>query len=331
MPNFGSHLNVSLIKNNINILLTGANGFIGKATAGLLSSSGYEVLGAVRQSSRSGEIAVGEISGSTEWSSALAGCDVVLHLAARAHVMKDAAIDPLAVYRSVNTEGTLNLARQAAKAGVRRFVFVSSIKVNGERTAVGSVFNSGDVPCPEDPYGISKHEAEVGLHEIANKTGMEVVIIRPPLVYGPRVKGNFATMLRWLKRGIPLPFGAVAENRRSFVALDNLVDLLVTCIEHPAATNQTFLVSDGEDLSTTELLHRLGVAMGKPAHLLPVPPSWLQAAAKLLGKSDMAERLLGNLQVDISHTCKTLGWKPSIGVNEGLRRAVQGLINDSLI
>lgn len=306
------------------ILLTGGNGFVGQAAASALSSSGYEVVSLVRRTSRSGEVVVGDICGSTKWSSALDGCDAVLHLAARAHVMNDAAIDPLAAYRSVNTEGTLNLARQAAKAGVRRFVFVSSIKVNGEHTSVGFAFKPSDVPCPEDPYAISKYEAEMGLRQIAKETGMEVVIARPPLVYGPKAKGNFSTMLRWLKHGLPLPLGSVTENHRSLVALDNLIDLLVTCIDHPAAANETFLVSDGEDLSTADLLRRLGVAMGRPARLLPVPPALLQGAANFLGKGNMAQRLLGNLQVDISHTYQTLGWKPPISVEEGLRSAVQG-------
>ena len=204
-------------------------------------------------------------------------------------------------------------------------MFVSSIKVNGERTKLGVAFNITDRPCPEDAYGISKHEAEIGLRQIASETGMEVVIVRPPLVYGPQVKGNFLTMLHWLRRGIPLPLGAVTANRRSLVALDNLVDLLLTCIDHPAAANKTFLVSDGEDLSTTDLLRRLNVAMDNPAFLLPVPLMWLQVAFKMLGKRNMAQRLLDNLQVDISHTCHTLGWKPPISVDEGLLRAVQGL------
>ena len=252
-------------------------------------------------------------------------CSTVLHLAARVHIMDDPASDPLAAFRKVNTLGTLNLARQAAATGVNRFVFVSSIKVNGEGTQPGSVFHGDDTPAPLDPYGISKHEAEIGLRQIAAATGMQVVIVRPPLVYGPGVKANFAAMMRAVQRGLPLPLASVTHNRRSFVALDNLVDLLITCLDHPAAANQTFLVSDGEDLSTADLLRRLGKAMSRQARLFPVPPALLQVGANLLGKGEVSQRLLGNLQVDISHTRETLGWTPPITVDEGLRRAVAGL------
>jgi nucleoside-diphosphate-sugar epimerase len=255
----------------------------------------------------------------------LAGVDAVVHLAARVHIMEERAADPLAAFRAVNTSGTLNLARQAAETGVRRFVFVSSVKVNGEETTPGSPFRHDDLPNPEDPYGISKREAEDGLLELAAQSGMDVVIVRPPLVYGPGVKANFAAMMRAVQRGLPLPLGAVTHNRRSLVALDNLVDLLITCLDHPAAANQTFLVSDGEDLSTADLLRWLGRAMNKPARLFPVPVPLLRAGAALLGKRDVARRLLGNLQIDISHTRETLGWTPPITVDEGLRRAVAGL------
>jgi len=268
---------------------------------------------------------VGHIDGATDWSRALNSCTAVTHLAARVHVMAERATNPLLEFRRVNVEGTLNLARQAAAAGVRRFLFVSSVKVNGEGTAESHPFNAADAPAPLDPYGISKMEAEQGLRQIANDTDMEVVIVRPPLIYGPGVKANFASLMHAVQRGIPLPLASVTHNRRSFVALDNLVDLLITCIDHPAAANQAFLVSDGEDLSTADLLHRLGEAMGKPARLFPVPPSLLQFSADLLGKGDMAQRLLGNLQVDISHTRNTLNWSPPISVDEGLRRAVAGL------
>lgn len=239
--------------------------------------------------------------------------------------MVERASNPLVEFQRVNVEGTLNLAKQAAETGVRRFVFVSSVKVNGEGTAAGHPFTASDTAAPQDPYGISKMEAEQGLCQIAADTGMEVVIVRPPLIYGPGVKANFASLMRAVQRGIPLPLASVTHNRRSFVALDNLVDLLITCIDHPAAANQTFLVSDGEDLSTADLLRRLGQAMEKPARLIPVPPSLLQVGANLLGKGDMAQRLLGNLQVDISHTRNTLNWHPPISVDEGLRRAAAGL------
>lgn len=240
--------------------------------------------------------------------------------------MRDASSTPLDAFRAVNVKGSLNLARQAASAGVGRFVFISSVKVSGEETRRARPFVAGNDPAPADAYGISKAEAEAGLKAISAETGMEFVIIRPPLVYGPGVKGNFAAMIRAVARGLPLPFGAVTDNRRSLVGLDNLVDLIVTCIDHPAAANQTFLVSDGEDLSTADLLRRLGAAMDKRARLLDIPPALLSAAAAMIGKRAIAQRLLGNLQVDINHTCRTLGWKPPVSVDEGLRRAVHGAI-----
>lgn len=306
------------------VLVTGANGFVGHAAAKALLLAGHEVSQVVRSATAPDQLTIGKIDGHTEWGLALAACDVVLHLAARAHVMRDDSSDPLAVFREVNTAGALNLARQAADAGVQRFVFVSSIKVCGERTESSHPFRYDDAPAPEDAYGVSKYEAEVGLRQIAVETGMDVVVVRSPLVYGPGVKGNFVSMMRALCRGLPLPFGLVTHNRRSLVALDNLVDLLITCLNHPAAANQTFLVSDGEDMSTADLLRRLGFAMGRPARLFPVSPAILQIAANLLGKGDVTQRLLGDLQVDISHTCHTLNWKPSISVDEGLRRAVLG-------
>ena len=250
----------------------------------------------------------------------------MVHTAARVHVMRDRSSNPLDAFRSVNAEGTLRLARQASALGVQRFVLISSAKVNGENTRHAQPFSAGTEPTPEDAYGISKAEAEAALKAISAETGMEFVIIRPPLVYGPGVKGNFAALMRAVARGLPLPFGAVTDNRRSLVALDNLVDLVVICIDHPAAANQTFMVSDGEDLSTADLLRRLGVAMGKPARLLNAPPALLGAAAAMIGKRAVAQRLLDNLQVDISHTRSTLGWKPPVSVDEGLRRAVQGVM-----
>lgn len=311
------------------LLITGVSGFVGHALDHRLSRDGRVVNGTARrpwQMSSGGAAAVANLRADHDWSAMLANCLHVVHVAARVHVMDDRAADPLAAFREVNTAGTLRLAQQAAAAGVRRFVFVSSIKVSGERTLPGSAFRHDDAPTPEDPYGISKREAEDGLRDIAATTGMEVVIVRPPLVYGPGVKANFAAMMRAVQRGLPLPLASVTHNRRSFVALDNLVDLLITCIDHPAAANQTFLVSDGEDLSTTGLLRRLGTAMGRPTRLFPVPPAVLQAGANLLGKRDTAQRLLGNLQVDITHTRETLGWTPPISVDEGLRRAAAGLV-----
>jgi UDP-glucose 4-epimerase len=314
------------------ILVTGASGFVGSALCCRLDHDGWIVRAVARDLNRLEKLSgagiekfpIGDIGPETKWNDALAGVDSVVHLAARVHVMHDTDGDPLAAYRVVNTEGTINLARQAAAAGVRRFVFISSVKVNGEETSPGQPFTEEDEPAPLDPYGISKLEAEQGLRDLATATGMEVVIIRPPLVYGPGVKANFLTMMRWLNKGVPLPFGAL-DNRRSLVALDNLVDFIITCIDHPAAAKQTFLVADGEDLSTTELLRRVGRAMGKPVRLIPVPMGLLQAGARLLGKQEMARRLCGSLQVDITKARTLLGWKPPVAVDEGLRRAVAGV------
>jgi UDP-glucose 4-epimerase len=264
------------------------------------------------------------MSPNIDWSRAVNGIDALVHCAARVHVMKDDATDPLEAYREVNVSGTLNLARQAAQAGVRRFIFVSSIKVNGETTQLGQPFTAEDAPSPLDPYGVSKLEAEQGLRDIEAQTGMEVVIVRSPLVYGPGVKANFASMMRWVASGIPLPLGAI-HNARSMVALDNLVDLFVTCLKHPAAAGQTFLVSDGEDVSTTELLRRTAQAMGKRAFLLPVPAFVLEWGAALLGKRDVAQRLCGSLQVDINKTRRLLGWTPPLTLEQGLKKALEGI------
>lgn len=311
------------------VLITGASGFVGRALCHQAIRRGLGVHAAGRDAAQAPEgtraFPTGSIDAKTPWAPALVGAQTVVHLAARVHVMNDPSADPLAAFRQTNTAGTLHLARQAAAAGVRRFVFVSSVKVNGEGTAAGLPFTAANAPAPQDPYGISKMEAEQGLRQIAADTGMEVVIVRPPLVYGPGVRANFAALMRWLQRGIPLPLGAVTGNRRSLVALENLVDLLITCIDHPAAAHQTFLVSDGEDLSTTDLLRRMGQAMGTPARLIPVPPALLRLGAAALGQGDVAQRLLGSLQVDITCTCATLGWMPPIGVDEGLRQAAGGM------
>jgi nucleoside-diphosphate-sugar epimerase len=308
------------------VLVTGATGFVGSAVVARLARDGVETRACVRRENvnlPNGVHAVqtGDLTGDTDWGDALQGVSVVAHAAARVHVMNDTAIDPLVEFRRVNVQGTLNLARQAAAAGVRRFIFISSIKVNGEATVAGSPFFADDVPAPIDPYGVSKMEAEKGLRKIATETGMDVVIIRPPLVYGPGVKANFAALMRAVQRGWPLPLGAV-HNQRSLVALDNLVDFIVTCITHPKAVNQTFLVSDGQDLSTTELVRGMAQSAGVPARLLPVPIWALQAGASLLGKGDAVQRLCGNLQVDISKARSLLGWVPTVSVEEGLRRAM---------
>ncbi len=308
--------------------MTGATGFVGSSLVVRLAREGVEIRACVRRDNAElpkcvQVVRVGNLTAETEWSHALSGVDVVVHAAARVHVMQDAAADPLQEFRRVNVQGTLQLARQAAAAGVRRFVFISSIKVNGEATQPGHPFTADDVPAPMDAYGVSKMEAEQGLREMAAQTGMELVIIRPPLVYGPGVRANFHAMMRWLARGMPLPLGAI-HNLRSLVALDNLVDLIVTCIHHPAAANQTFLVSDGEDLSTSQLLRRMGQALGEPARLIPVPPALLKLGAALLGKPAVAQRLCGSLQVDISKTRQLLGWRPPVSVDAGLKKAAEG-------
>lgn len=315
----------------MNLFLTGANGFVGRKLAEKLVLEDFtrRVVCAVRRINlpMPAGVEVKELSLpfiSFDWTELLHDIDVVIHCAARVHVMQENAANSLQAYREVNVNGTLNLARQAAQAGVRRFVFLSSIKVNGEVTQLGRRFCADDVPSPLDHYGVSKLEAEQGLREIEAETGMEVVIVRPPLVYGHGVKANFASMLHWVKRGIPLPLGAI-HNVRSMVALDNLVDLLVTCVKHPAAAGQTFLVSDGEDVSTTELLRRAAQAMGKKARLLPVPAFVLEAGATLVGKRAVAQRLCGSLQVDMAKTQTLLGWNPPLTLDEGLKKAVEGM------
>jgi len=313
------------------VLVTGANGFVGRAMCNHLEANGHEVVHVVRRTISAGEIAVGEIGAGTGWSSAIAcrsctgkdeNVEAVVHLAARVHVMADQSSDPLAEFHRVNVDGSLNLARQAAAAGVGRFVFISTVKVNGEETFPGRPFTEDAFPAPQGAYAISKLEAELGLQAIARETGMEVVIIRPPLVYGPGVKANFLTMMRWLDRGIPLPLGAI-RNRRSLLALDNLVDFIITCVVHPAAANQVFLVSDGEDLSTTDLLRRTATALGKPARLLPVSREMVTLGLKLVGKNALAQRLCGSLQMDSRKARNLLGWRPSVGVDEALLKTAE--------
>jgi len=308
------------------VILTGANGFVGaRLFDQLRACAEFEVVGLCRRATVPETTSALKVIGDLQHADLrelLFEQDVLIHAAARAHVMKDGTADPLAEYRRVNVEGTLKLARQAAAAGVKRFVFISSIKVNGEATFNKNAFFADDDPAPEDAYGQSKLEAELGLMQIAEETRMEVVIIRPPLVYGPSVKGNFSSMIKLVQMGLPLPLGAI-HNKRSLVGIDNLVDLIIRCIDHPAATNQVFLAGDGEDLSTTELLRGVGNAMGKPTRLIPVSAGLLQLGATLLGRKDMAQRLLGSLQVDISKTCELLDWKPPYTVEEGLRRCFE--------
>lgn len=311
------------------VLVSGATGFVGKHLCVRLVGEGRRVRVAIRKASgmvlhsEYEAAVVGEIGPTTSWAPALTGVDTVVHLAARVHVMDDSSRDPLAEFRRVNVTGTLNLARQAAASGAKRFIFLSTVKVNGEASQPGCPFTEQDLPAPRDAYSISKHEAEQCLRQVAAESGMAVTIIRPPLVYGFGVKANFQSMMRWINRGLPLPLGAI-NNLRSLVGVDNLVDFILTCMDHPAAANQIFLVADGEDLSTTELLLRVGRALGKPARLIPVSAGLLQLGAALLGKQTIAQRLCESLQVDISLARELLGWTPLISVDEGLRRATEG-------
>lgn len=315
-------------------LVTGANGFVGQRLCSELEDSDSVVIPAVRRShGYRNEVVIGDISGGTDWSKALAGCEVVVHLAACAHVVPDSVVDASAYFQRVNVEGTQNLARQSARSGVRRFVYLSSVKANGEGTgcnlgglgrmsSVVSELRETDPPAPRDPYGISKYNAEQRLISISHETGMEVVIVRPPVVYGPGVKGNFSSMIQWVRRGVPLPFGAV-HNRRSLIALDNLIDFILLCANReksPYAAGEVFLISDGEDVSTTDLLHRVGKAYGVKPRLVRMPTRWICYAANLVGMRASADRLLGSLVVDSSKAREVLGWRPVTSMDEQLRK-----------
>lgn len=310
------------------VLITGVSGFVGGALAcRLLDEGSYRVRGVARRVLSNAPAGLElcqspELEPEADWSELLQDVEVVVHAAARVHMMNDQAADPLSEFRRANTEGTLRIARQAVEAGVRRFVFISSIKVNGEESPADRPYSADDVVAPVDPYGVSKHEAEQALLALARETGLEVVIIRPVLVYGPGVKANFQSMMRWLDRRLPLPLGAI-HNSRSLVSLDNLVDLIVTCLQHSAAAGQVFLVSDGSPLSTTQLLRRMGLALGKPARLLPIPAVWLQLISRLLGRPAIAQRLCGSLCVDIEKTRRLLGWEPPVTVDEAMSRTAR--------
>lgn len=313
--------------NPISVLVTGASGFIGKPLCIELIRCGYSVKAASRNTNnalcKTDFVQLNDMSTDEDWAFALSGVDVLIHLAARVHVMNDSADDPLTEFRKVNVDYTLNFAKQSAMAGVKRFIFISSVKVNGESTTPEMPFTEEDDANPQDAYGVSKIEAEKGLLRIAQETGMEVVIIRPPLVYGLGVKANFASMMRFVKRGIPLPLGAI-HNKRSFVYVGNLVSLIIRCIDHPAAANQVFLVSDGHDLSTTELLQKCAMALGVSPRLFPVPQGFIEFCASILGKQDVLQRLCGNLQVDITKARKLLGWAPPSTVTDGLKATALG-------
>lgn len=308
------------------VLLTGASGFVGHAIAQSLIQQSIPLICASRKPL---DIAapihlIGDMQADTDWGPCLSGVSTVIHCAARVHVMHDTASDPLALFRSVNVDATLNLARQAAAAGARQFIFLSSVKVNGEETPTGTAFTEAALPNPSDPYGVSKYEAEQALLELAKNSDMAVTIIRPPLVYGPGVRANFLSMMQWVKKGWPLPLGSI-RNRRSFVYVQNLASLVLACMDKPAAYNEVFLVSDDEDLSTAELLQQSAEAFDLRPHLLPFPPGLLMLLATLAGRQSAAQRLCQSLQVDIGKAKARLAWKPPFTVRQGLQATARHL------
>lgn len=307
----------------LKVMVTGASGFVGKSLTAQLIHQGHSICAVTRSKATAIEgaevLMVGSIDGKTNWTAALHGVDVVIHLAARVHIMAERSANPLAEFRKVNVEGTRHLAESTAKAGVKRFVYASSIKVNGEQTTIP--FTELDELNPQDAYGVSKWEAEQALYKISAETGLEVVVVRSPLVYGAGVKGNFSHMIRVLKKGFPLPFASV-KNLRSLIYVENLVDALVLCATHPKAAGQRYLVSDGEDVSTPDLLRKSSIALGKSAKLLPCSPMFMRLAGRLFGKSEQVEKLVGSLQVDSSKIRRELGWKPQFTLDEGLKATV---------
>ncbi|MFA0056422.1 UDP-glucose 4-epimerase family protein [Vibrio echinoideorum] len=309
------------------ILVTGSTGFVGSRVAELARDRDWAVIPVMRKQIEplTNSLIVPSIGASTDWSGAFEGVDCVVHCAARVHQMNESEQDVLAAYRDINTLATLNLAKQAAEAGVKRFVFVSSIKVNGEFSEPNLPFEPNLKNIPQDPYGLSKYEAEVELAKLSKDTGLEVVIIRPPLVYGPGVKANFLSMMRLIDKGIPLPFGAI-KNQRSLVYLDNLSDLILMGCEHPLAPGHTFLASDDHDVSTTQLMQTIAHAMGKSPRLIPIPMAWIQAGASALKKKHIAQRVCGNLQVEIGLTKEILGWKPPVSFEQGIKRTVEAYL-----
>lgn len=319
----------------LKILVTGATGFVGAPLIRYLSTQGHQVIGAVRLQSNVLDDAfsvvefkaMGDIHSSLDWMPCLAGVDAVVHLANRAHVMHESDTKPLALYRLVNTEGTLQLARQAADAGVRRFIFISSVKVSGESTLPGQRFSPVGESIPTDPYALSKYEAEQGLKELSLKTGMEVVVIRPPLIYGPGVKANFFKMMQWVEKGIPLPLGSIA-NQRNLLGIDNLLDFIGVCLTHPKAVGQTFLISDDHDVSTTELLKEIASAMHRTARLLPIPQFILENVLILLGRGRISDRLCASLQLDITLAKTLLSWKPPYSFKDQLSKTVAAYLSE---
>ena len=307
---------------NNKVLVTGANGFVGQALCAALRERGEIIRSAVRVAHDAEQIAVGEINANTDWTNALQGCGTVIHLAARVHVMNDISSNPLEEFRKVNLHGTENLARQAVAVGVKRLVYVSSIGVNGVLTLDGRIFNELDVPNPHNEYALSKWEAEQSLLHTSQETGLEIVIIRPPLVYGANAPGNFGQIFNAIARGVPLPL-AGAHNARSLVYVGNLVDALITCATHPNAAGQTYLVSDGADISTATLVSEIARALECSDRSFYFPPAVLRAIASLLGKSAQVDRLFGSLQIDSQKIRTELGWTPPYTLQQGLQQGLQ--------
>lgn len=304
------------------ILVTGASGFVGRALCPALRKTGYDVRRAVRRDDGQPDAIVsGDLGPSCDWFDRIECPDVIVHLAARVHQMRERPDEAEHLHRLANTQGTLALACRARERGVRRFVFVSSVKVNGEGRV--EPYRADDIPMPADAYARSKADAEAGLMQISAQGGMEVVVIRPPLVYGPGVGGNFGSLLNWVRRGYPLPLASITGNRRSFVAIDNLVSLIVLCVAHPLAAGSIWMVSDDQDVSTAGLLRRIAAALDCPARLLPVAPVLLRLIAATCGKQAAMRRLCGDLSVDVSATRSILGWAPVVSLDEGLRRCVR--------
>lgn len=318
------------------LLVTGATGFVGRCFVQTASKRPDLTITAAMRALRptdlplAGQFEIGEIKATTDWNAALAGVDVVVHLAGRAHVMRETATDPLEFYREVNVMGSLSLARAAVAAGVKRMIFVSSVKVNGEGTPLGTppiaqrAYSETDVPAPEDAYGISKHEAEVALRQLASATGLEVVIIRPPLVYGPGVRANMLALMKIVARGLPLPLASV-RNRRSLIYVENLADFILRCVDAEAAANETFLISDGTDFSTPELIRRMAEAMGRQARLFPMPVGLLRIGTRLARKEAQAQRLLGTLEINSAKAHDRLGWRPPVNLDQAFRRTMEPL------
>ncbi|MFH0799360.1 MAG: NAD-dependent epimerase/dehydratase family protein [Pseudomonadota bacterium] len=314
------------------ILVTGANGFVGRKLCSVLQMRGCDVRAAIRCHAERNEaavahhdrlsvsdvVAVGDIGSDTVWSDALKNVEVVVHLAARVHIMQEMSKNPLESFRSVNVLGSKKLAEEAARRGIRRFVYISSISIHGNSTGERA-YVEGDEAQPHSPYAVSKWEGELALRNVAEKTGFELVIVRPPLVYGPGVGGNFLRLMKWADKGFPLPLGRV-HNLRSFIGIENLVELLVRCVEHPRAAGETFLVADGGDLSTPDLMRRVAKLLGRPARIVPFPVSFLRWGAKVFGQEDVLDRLCNCLQVDAGKAIRLLGWKPLMSLDEGLER-----------